>query len=190
MHRIFRSLCQLLAPITAFTADEAWRFAEAGASVHLQEFAVASDRGREATDLVQELLKLRGVIGQAIERARQEKLIGNALEAAVVLKSNSDATTKVSKEELEEFFILSDLTVEHGKEPAASVTKTMFALCACWRHWPTVGQSKEHPDLCDRREAVVNKAKRGKMNSDERGTAVGSICSAIDLVAMAAGDRR
>jgi isoleucyl-tRNA synthetase len=156
MHRIFRSLCQLLAPITAFTADEAWRFAEAGASVHLQEFAVASERGREATDLVQELLKLRGVIGQAIERARQEKLVGNALEAAVVLKSNSDATTKVSKEELEEFFILSDLTVEHGKEPAASVTKTSFARCArCWRHRPTVGQSKEHPDLCDRCEAVV-----------------------------------
>src|SRR5204862_6167314 len=33
MHEIFRSLCQLLAPITVFTADEAWRFAEAGASV-------------------------------------------------------------------------------------------------------------------------------------------------------------
>ena len=33
-----------------------------------------------------ELLKLRGIIGQAIEKARQEKLIGNALEAAVILR--------------------------------------------------------------------------------------------------------
>ena len=158
MHEIFRSLCQLLAPITVFTADEAWRFAEAGASVHLQEFPVPSHPERETISMVQELLKLRAVIGQAIERARQEKLIGNALEAAVVLTSNSEVTTKISREELEEFFILSDLTIEHGKEAGASVTKTSFARCArCWRHRPTVGQSQQHPDLCDRCEAVVTK---------------------------------
>ncbi|PYK04150.1 MAG: hypothetical protein DME66_10695, partial [Verrucomicrobia bacterium] len=67
---------------------------------------------------------MRGVIGQAIERARQEKLIGTALEAAVVLHSDSDVTTKIDKEELEEFLILSDLTIHQGKEASASVTKT------------------------------------------------------------------
>ena len=156
MSKIFRSLCQLLAPITVYSADEAWRFAEAGASVHLEQFPVPSNSEREASDTVQELLKLRAVIGQAIERARQEKLIGNALEAAVVLKSNSEVTTKISKEELEEFFILSDLTIEQGKEVGALVTKTTFARCArCWRHRPSVGQSQRHPDLCDRCESVV-----------------------------------
>ena len=104
-----------------------------------------------------DLLRLRGVIGQAIEKARQDKLIGNALEAAVVLRSNSEATSKVSKEELEEFFILSDLTVEQAKEPGATVTKTVYQKCArCWRHREYVGKSKTHPDLCDRCEKVVD----------------------------------
>jgi len=156
MHEIFGALCKLLAPILAFTAEEAWRYSEAGASVHLEEFPLSRERQNEASAQVAELLKLRGVIGQAIEQARQEKLIGNSLEAAVVLKSGSDVTTKIGKEELEEFFILSDLTIEHAKEATASVTKTSFRKCTrCWRHRSYVGTSKTHPDLCDRCEDVV-----------------------------------
>jgi isoleucyl-tRNA synthetase len=99
---------------------------------------------------------LRAIIGQAIERARQEKLIGNTLEARVILNSDSDVTERIPKEELEEFFIVSDLTIHQGKEPSASVTKTPYKKCArCWRHRPTVGTSKAHPDLCDRCEGVV-----------------------------------
>jgi isoleucyl-tRNA synthetase len=160
MHEIFGALCRLLAPVLAFTAEESWRHSALGGSIHLQEFPPFEHRGHEASDQVEELLKLRGVIGQAIEQARQQKLIGNALEAAVVLHSNSDVTTKISKEELEEFFILSDLTIRQSDEASASVTKTAYKKCArCWRHRPAVGTSKEHPDLCDRCEAVVEASK-------------------------------
>jgi len=156
MHKIFDALCRLLAPILAFTAEEAWRHSGAGSSVHLLELSQTQDRHDGASAQIAELLKLRGVIGQAIEHARQEKLIGNALEAAVVLFSDSDVTSKIDKEELEEFFILSDLTVHQGKEPSASVTKTSYKKCArCWRHRTAVGASKTHPDLCDRCESVV-----------------------------------
>jgi isoleucyl-tRNA synthetase len=159
MRQIFDALCRLLAPILAFTAEEAWRHSGIGASVHLEEFPQAQHRDREAGEQVVELLKLRGVISQAIERARQEKLIGNALEAAVVLHSNSDVTKKIDKEELEEFFILSDLTIHQAKEASASITKTRYKKCArCWRHRPSVGASKQHPDLCDRCESVVEGA--------------------------------
>ena len=156
MHRIFDALCRLLAPILAFTAEEAWRHSGAGGSVHLLELSQMQDRHDESSAQIAELLKLRGVIGQAIERARQDKLIGNALEAAVVLHSDSDVTTKIDKEELEEFFILSDLTIHQGKEASASVTKTSYRKCArCWRHRPSVGASSKYPDLCDRCESVV-----------------------------------
>jgi isoleucyl-tRNA synthetase len=156
MLEIFGSLCRLLAPILAFTAEEAWRHSGEGGSIHLQEFPQAKTRTTGGIAQVAELLRLRGVIGQAIEKARQEKLIGNALEAAVVLYSDSDATSKISKEELEEFFILSDLTVHHGEEAKASVTKTAYKKCLrCWRHRPYVGTSDTHPDLCDRCEKVV-----------------------------------
>jgi isoleucyl-tRNA synthetase len=76
----------------------------------------------------------------------------------VVLNTNSDATGKIDREELKEFFILSDLTIEHTKEASATVTKTKFQKCArCWRHREYVGKSKTHPDLCDRCEAVVER---------------------------------
>ncbi len=158
MREIFNALCQLLAPILAFTAEEAWRYSVPTNrdSVHLQEFPQSVDRHDEASAQVAELLRLRSVIAQAVERARQEKLIGNTLEARVVLYSDSDVTEKVSQEELEEFFIVSDLTIHQAKEASASVTKTPYAKCArCWRHRSTIGASKAHPDLCDRCESVV-----------------------------------
>ncbi len=158
MHEIFNALCQLLAPILAFTAEEAWRYSipTNRDSVHLQEFPQPRDRHSEASAQVADLLRLRGVIAQAIEHARQEKLIGNTLEARVILHSDSDVTEKVGQEELEEFFIVSDLTIHQAKEASASVTKTPYAKCArCWRHRSTVGMSTAHPDLCDRCESVV-----------------------------------
>jgi isoleucyl-tRNA synthetase len=163
MSEIFESLCRLLAPILVFTAEEAWRHSVRDGSIHLQEFPEARHRSTEATAWVSELLRLRGVIGQAIEKARQEKLIGNALEAAVVLYSNSEVTTKLSKEELEEFFILSDLTIHAAEEASASVTKTPHKKCArCWRHRSYVGTSKTHPELCDRCERVVARLEKAE----------------------------
>ena len=156
MHEIFGALCRLLAPVLTFTAEEAWRHSEARGSVHLEEFPQQQDREHKASAQVAELLKLRAVIGQAVERARQEKLIGNTLEARVVLNSNFDVTQKIDSQELEEFFIVSDLTIHQTKEASVSVTKTPYKKCArCWRHRSTVGASKAHPDLCDRCESVV-----------------------------------
>ncbi|MGZ5523126.1 MAG: class I tRNA ligase family protein, partial [Chthoniobacterales bacterium] len=175
MREIFDALSRLLAPVLVFTAEEAWRHSavvptsgdDAGqpgsptpatTSIHLQDFPETQGRGRQAIDQVEELLRLRGIIGQAIEHARQEKLIGNTLEACVVLNSDSDVTEKIPKEELEEFFILSDLTVHQANEATAAVTKTPYKKCdRCWRHRPTVGTSKAHPELCDRCESVVSR---------------------------------
>src|SRR5438045_973788 len=77
MQRIFETLCRLLAPITVFTAEEAWSYLGASKSVHLQLFPEPDPAFQDSAveEQVTQLLSLRGVIGQAVERARQEKLI-------------------------------------------------------------------------------------------------------------------
>jgi isoleucyl-tRNA synthetase len=173
MAQIFDTLCRLLAPILVFTTEEAWSHRPPGRneakwnavegsarddSVHLQLFPEPQGNLREAVVRAEmdELLKLRGIIGQAIEKARQEKLIGNALEAAVILRCDERFATSLPRDELEEFFILSDLKLESANEPSASITRTPNKKCArCWRHRPTVGTITTHPELCDRCAAVV-----------------------------------
>ncbi|MEN3369377.1 MAG: isoleucyl-tRNA synthetase [Verrucomicrobiota bacterium] len=161
MHHIFDALCRLLAPIMVFTADEAWGYLGGSVSVHLQTFPEerAKFRDAEASQQIAQLLTLRGVIGQAVERARQEKMIGNALEASVVLQCEAEAISSIPNDELEEFFILSELRIESSREPAALITKTNHAKCArCWRHRAAVGKSAAHPELCERCESVVTNA--------------------------------
>ena len=160
MQQIFEALCKLLAPILAFTAEEAWGYLGGSDSVHLQLFPEPKGSLRDAVvrEQVEELLKLRGLIGQAVEKARQDKLIGNALEAAVTLRCDSRLFDHIPREELEEFFILSDLTLAPAAEPSATIAKTPNEKCArCWRHRPTVGTIAAHPDLCDRCTAVVDR---------------------------------
>jgi isoleucyl-tRNA synthetase len=166
MRETFQSLSALLAPILAFTTDEAWEFAGHEDSVHLEFFPLPGARDLEAEAEIEMLLKLRAVIAQAIEPARQQKLIGNALEASVTLRLADPAEfERLSgrQAELEEFFILSELRLEPGEETSASLTRTALLRCErCWRHRAYVGRSAAHPDLCDRCEPIVAERLKAK----------------------------
>jgi len=159
MREAFQNLSALLAPILAFTTDEAWEFAGHAGSIHLELFPEAGPRDLDAEAGIDQLLKLRAVIAQAIEPARQQKLIGNALEASITLSVADPLQSERFQAilpEIEEFFILSELHLETGPETSASLTRTAFQRCErCWRHRAYVGQSATHPDLCDRCETVV-----------------------------------
>jgi isoleucyl-tRNA synthetase len=162
MHKILEALCQLLAPILVFTAEEAWGYLGTNGSVHLQVFPepLPSERNALAEKEVDEALELRNVVSRQLEEARQHKVIGNSLEAKVVLELATDRLLhewQGRKAEMEEIFILSDLTLVAGAETKATVTRTEYKKCArCWRHRAAVGASATHPDLCDRCEEVVN----------------------------------
>ena len=105
------------------------------------------------------LLAARSIVAQSIEIARQQKQIGNALEAHVVLSLPREHRVHQLKiSDVEEFLILSqiDLIATDG-ESNAVVTKTSYLRCErCWRHRPTVGIQPDHPTLCDRCAEVVS----------------------------------
>jgi isoleucyl-tRNA synthetase len=59
-------------------------------------------------------------------------------------------------EVLAQILIVSEVNLVKQKSLKIAVTKTPYKKCGrCWRHRPTVGTSKAHPDLCDRCESVV-----------------------------------
>ena len=161
MHRVLDSLCRLLAPVLAYTADEAWEFAGHTDSVHEQDFPApdATFAAGSATTTITELQRLRDVLLQEVDKARKEKLIGSNLEAAALLTvPDNHAAAGVLKdtETAGEFLIISDLTVRFGATLAATVTRTTFQKCQrCWRHLPDIGANAKHPALCGRCAEVV-----------------------------------
>lgn len=160
IREITETLVKLLAPILAFTADETWEHLGHSDSVHLQHFPdvrcsrFSVSSGDSGTAAVEELLKVRGVIQQAIEKARQEKKIGSNLEATVALTLPAEGFTHPvfnDSATLHEFLILSTLHITRGSELAAVVQESEHAKCArCWKHLPDVGSHAEHPMLCGR----------------------------------------
>jgi isoleucyl-tRNA synthetase len=161
MYEIFDTLVRLIAPILAFTAEESWSYFGKSTSVHLEKFPEYDNSKVDpnALENVEALLSARSVAAQSIEIARQQKLIGNALEAHVKLSlPREHRVHQLSLGEIEEFLILShlDLIATDG-ESNALVSKTSYLRCdRCWRHLPTVGAQESHPTLCDRCAEVVS----------------------------------
>jgi isoleucyl-tRNA synthetase len=163
LHRIVVSLCQMLAPILAFTADEAWEFipGKRGTALHESLWAPLGfePAAAELADW-QVLFKAREAVLTGLENARRSKLIGKALEAKVTLVGDSAASWAVEQRhaaELRELLNVSQLefTVQPRTEAApgwvATVAKADGQKCErCW-HWETdVGQHTDHPTLCAR----------------------------------------
>ena len=142
MHACFDAVAKLLAPILAYTADEAWEFSGKKTSVHIEKLPEANSALRdEALEAkVDEWLKLRAAIyQQAIEPARQAKTIAKSLEAAITLEvaDAQHAALNADKAELEEFLIISELTLASGAEPVAKVFRSGQPQCPrCWRQQP------------------------------------------------------
>jgi isoleucyl-tRNA synthetase len=157
MNEVFEALVKLLAPILAFTAEEAWEHAGREGSVHEQDFPTPDDRfeGREATRDVNQLIELRGVIQTAIEEQVQAKAFNKNNEAVVelVLPADHHARAHLSARDFAtEFFILSDLNLSEGAEVAATAAKTSHPMCPRCRRYEPAGDA----GLCERCEGVLS----------------------------------
>ncbi|MFZ4774908.1 MAG: isoleucine--tRNA ligase [Terrimicrobiaceae bacterium] len=160
MHKVFDGLTRLLAPILAFTAEEAWGYFQKDSSVHMQLFPKPDPQwtNPEAVQEMARLLEIRARISQAVEKIQKSGEIGSALEAHVVLTAppSEMALLESRRTELEELFILSDLEVVAGAEAGVEVSKTPSLRCErCWRHREEVGASPAHETLCARCEEAV-----------------------------------
>jgi isoleucyl-tRNA synthetase len=109
-----------------------------------------------------ELFAIREAALVELEKARQAKLIGKALDAQVTIRLPAGHNLDPHGDTLRELLNVSQLrlqTLEAATEtstPQIEVAKAAGARCdRCW-HWETdVGQHPEHPALCARCVAAV-----------------------------------
>jgi len=167
LYRILHGTLSLMAPILPFTAEEAWEALPPAAgreeSVHLALFPEFGRTWLEAEEAKawEELRTVRETVLKELEKAREEKLIGNALEARVTLRVPPALRALLSARgaSLKDLFIVSEIVLEDGEgdEFVAVVAKASGRKCVrCWNYSPSVGTRPDHPDFCDRCDDVVS----------------------------------
>ncbi|MDR0901490.1 MAG: class I tRNA ligase family protein, partial [Opitutaceae bacterium] len=170
IHHIFRALVKLLAPVLAFTADEAWAYHlldadfaanDAAASIHLEDWpeppAAWTDDALDAGFAA--LLKIRAQVTEAIEPHRAAGKIGKSLDAAVTITAAGETAALLARHHalLPELFIVSEVRLATGGDPEAAAQIAVQhsqdlgrARCPrCWRWVPSL-QSATHGDVCPR----------------------------------------
>ena len=167
MYEILSSLVRILAPMTCFTAEEVWSYmphknGENKESVMLDFYPKAKPEydNKEIEYKWEKLIRLKEEVSKHLEIARSNKDIGLSLEAKVTLFAEGDEYEfiKGKEELLKEIFIVSSVEIRENRRNAdeevgvgVKVDKAPGEKCErCWMYSETVGESSEHPTLCER----------------------------------------
>ncbi len=170
MLAILEAMARLLAPILTFTAEELWLALPAvpgkAESIHLTQLPEVNEAWLqpELAETWKTLISVKGEVAKAVEAARQGKVLGHSLDAAVVIGAPEKLRLLLEshREDLKALLIVSELTVSATAPGGAlasdeipglsiGVTRARGEKChRCWNFSETVGASAEHPTLCSR----------------------------------------
>ncbi|MBU1965701.1 MAG: class I tRNA ligase family protein, partial [Proteobacteria bacterium] len=171
MKEVLEAMVRLLAPILTFTAEEVWLALPSSPgkaeSVHLTQFPEvnATLLQPELAEIWKTLIAVKGEVAKAIEAARQSKVLGHSLDAAVTIAAPDKLLPllETHREDLRALLIVSDVCVVAGQESAGAyrsaeipglavdVIRAKGEKCnRCWNYNGTVGENAEHPTLCTR----------------------------------------
>jgi isoleucyl-tRNA synthetase len=169
---VLHALVRMLAPTLSFTAEEVWRSIpnqpDREPSVHLCSWPQVDETlvDTELEARWERLLRIRGVVTKALETSRQNDLLGNSLEACVALYPERAEELELLQrydELLPTIFIVSQVELHPSGEAlpedvcandhhvAVGIRRALGAKCnRCWNYRETVGDSEQHPLLCQR----------------------------------------
>ncbi len=177
LHEIVYNLTVLLTPVLAYTTEEIWNYIpkKAGEPVSIQlcdfpevDSKYTNEALRAKFDTV---LELKEEVNKALELAREEKKIGNALQAEVNLYVDGELKEFVTacKDDLCTWFIVSQVRIKDLAEAPADALDAMNMKdlkckieqakgekCErCWIYSEELGTNPEHPTLCPRCSKVI-----------------------------------
>jgi isoleucyl-tRNA synthetase len=177
--RVFRCVVTWIAPILAFTAEEAWLAHDPEAqSVHLETFPEVPIQWRDEALAARwaKVRRVRRVVTGALEIERAQKRLGASLEAAPVVHIADDALlAAVQGLDLAEVAITSGIEVVAGEGPADAFrlddvkgvavvpAKASGRKCArSWKITPEVGTDPDYPDVTPRDAAALREWDRAR----------------------------
>ncbi len=176
LYRLNLALVRLLAPILSFTCEEVWQHKNFGTrrceSVHLDEFPQAAElsegitgRQRELAAQRELLFPVRDQVLKALDAAREDKVIGSSLEAAVSLRATGALYPLLHQfeAELPTWFIVSQVRVSQVRLEEGSsggldigVERAIGEKCErCWKYKTDVGSDGQFPTACATCAAVI-----------------------------------
>ena len=166
LYEMTDKLCRLLAPVLAFTADEAFENLphQKLASVHLAEFPKVS--GADNSQLLNDwerIFSIRDEVLKALEEARERKEIGSSLEAKVILRTDGETARFLMPyyEDLRYIFIVSQVEVHEEGYFGVTIEKAAGAKCErCWNYSTRVGEFENYPTVCERCAAALAEIER------------------------------
>jgi isoleucyl-tRNA synthetase len=166
LFRLNSALVRLLAPLLAYTCEEVWKHMKAGnteaESVHLTYFSepgeltagLSSVQRRAAQDW-EALIPVRDRVLKALDEAREDKVIGSSLEAAVSLGAAGELHALLTRNlaELPGWFIVSQVELNAqdaaSEELAVEVERARGDKCErCWKFTLDVGSNPKFPTVC------------------------------------------
>jgi isoleucyl-tRNA synthetase len=156
IYSICHLLVRLFAPLLTFTADEVWTYLRRDAepeSVHMTEFPEPAAIQFAKTAEWERLMQVRQSVTKALEVARQEKLIGAPLEAAIHLKTDAELyqLLEAYRAQLPTLFIVSQVTIENhaSAELAIEVLRAQGTKCErCWKFRTDIASDPEFATIC------------------------------------------
>lgn len=169
LYRVQHALVRLLAPVLAFTCEEAWghmrRLPGDPDSVHL---ALAPVAGELTAGLPEEherlsadwdrLMEVREAVLKSLEEARNAKQIGSGLEAKILLEAGGGLYELLERyqAELPAVFITSQVELRRGEGLRATVVRADGTKCErCWKYSTAVGSDPGLPTVCPACAAAV-----------------------------------
>jgi isoleucyl-tRNA synthetase len=175
LYKTLDALVRLMSVILSFTAEEVWEqipgAKEKAGSVHFTLFPEVESQYLDSKleERFELLFKVRGEVSRVLESARQDKLIGNSLEASVILSAPEKIFSFLRENEsiLKELFIVSEVLLSPTAAEGAQPSKEMEGLnirvsraggqkCPrCWVFDPKVGEGNGHSPVCHRCEAAL-----------------------------------
>ena len=167
LNYVLNTMVRLTAPILSFTSEEIWQTHSSlkgqNESIFLSKYFESKQEGKcviSSSDWAR-IFEIKDIVNQSIERLRNENKLKGSLDSNVIISANEEDKLILDKlgSELHFVFISSQASVIDGDTLSIQIDQMSDNKCTrCWHRDSTVGESKDHPEICSKCEENIDQS--------------------------------